>query len=145
LSGLIGTLEAAARTPGARPDVRALAQEIRAQLALSQGQLPQAKTLFDQIAPIRAWSIIGPFDNEARAGLLAVYPPEKDGYDPKAVYRGKEHDVAWRTLPAGHAPHGFVDLSAAIYPRQDVAVYAASVVTSAKAQPALFHLGASGA
>src|SRR5205823_214099 len=47
LSSLIGTLEAAARSPGARPDVRALAQEIRAQLAISQGQLPQAKTLFD--------------------------------------------------------------------------------------------------
>jgi Flp pilus assembly protein TadD len=145
LSSLIATLETAARAPGARQDVRALAQEIRAQLAISQGQLPQAKTLFDQVALIRAWSVIGPFDNEARAGLLAVYGPEKEGYDPKAVYRGKEHDVAWRTLPAGHAPHGFVDLSAAIYPRHDVAVYAATVLRAARAQAAVFHLGASGA
>jgi len=145
LSGLIGTVEAAARAPKARPDVRALSREIRAQLALSQGQVPQAKLLFDQIASLGAWSVIGPFDNEARAGLLAVYGPEKDGYDPKAVYRGKEHDVAWRTLPAGHAPYGFVDLSAAIYPQKDVAVYAATVLRSAKEQAAIFHFGASGA
>src|SRR5205814_5094555 len=101
--------------------------------------------LTDQIAPIRAWSIVGPFGRRAGAGLLAVYPPEKDGFDRKAVYRGKEHDVAWRALPAGHAPYGFVDLSSAVYPRSDVTVYAATVLHAAKAQPALFHLGASGA
>ncbi|TMA29017.1 MAG: DUF3857 domain-containing protein [Deltaproteobacteria bacterium] len=144
LAGLIGSLQAAARAPRARPDVRALAQEMRAQLAVSQGQLAQAKALFDEVAPIRVWSVVGPFDNEARAGLLAVYGPETDGYDPKALYRGKEHDVAWRTLPANHAPYGFVDLSAVIHPRQDVAVYAATVLRSAKAQPVVFHLGASG-
>jgi tetratricopeptide (TPR) repeat protein len=143
LSGLIATVEAAARSPKARPDVRSLAQEIRASLALSRAQLAQAAALFDQIAPVRAWSVIGPFDNEARAGLLAVYGPEKDGYDPKAVYRGKEHDTAWRTLPA-QAPYGFVDLSAVIYPRTDVAMYAATVLRSNRAQPAIFHLGTSG-
>ena len=144
LSGLVETLEAAAKSPKARPDVKALALEIRAQLALAQGQLPQAKAWFDKVAPVRSWSVIGPFENEGRAGLLAVYPPEKEGYDPKAVYKGKEHDVAWRTLPEGFAPWGFVDLSSAISPRQDVAIYAATVLRSLKAQPAVFHFGASG-
>src|SRR5438105_8143019 len=115
LSPLLETLQAAARSPRARADVRALAVEMRGELSLSLGQLPQAAALLDQVAPIRAWSIVGPFENEARAGLLTEYPPEKEGFDPKAVYRGKEHDVAWRALPPGHSPSGFVDLSSAVY------------------------------
>ena len=145
LAPLLATLDSAARSPKARPDVRALALEIRAGLALSQGQLPLAASDFEKLAPLHSWSVIGPFENEGRAGFLAAYPPEKDGFDPKAVYPGKEHDVSWRTLPAGHAPYGFVDLGAAVYPRTDVAVYAATVVRAAKAQPVVFHLGASGA
>ena len=145
LTSLLATLDEAARSPRARPDVRALALEIRAELALTAGQLPQAARDFEKLALIHSWSVIGPYENEGRAGLLAEFPPEKDGFDPKAVYPGKEHDVTWRTLPAGHAPYGFVDLGAAVYPRTDVAVYAATVVRAAKAQPALFHLGSSGA
>ena len=145
VSPLLATLQAAARSPRARADVRALAAEMRAELSLSLGQLPRASALLDEVAPVRAFSVIGPFENEGRAGLLAKYPPENDGYDPKAVYHGKEHDVAWRELPKGAAQYGFVDLSGAIYPRSDVAVYAATVLRAAKARPAIFHLGASGA
>jgi tetratricopeptide (TPR) repeat protein len=145
LSALVATLDRAAKSPKARPDVRALALEIRAELAVSMGQLPQATAFLERVAPLRAWSFIGPFDNEGRSGLLAEYPPEKEGYDPKAVYRGKEHDVTWRTLPALPSPHGFVDLAAAVYPRTDVAVYAATVIRSGKQQAAIFHIGASGA
>ena len=145
LAPLLGTLDEAVRSPRARPDVRAVAMEIRGELALSMGQLPKAAGEFERLAEIGNWSIVGPFDNEARAGLLTGYPPEKEGFDPKAVYHGKEHDVVWRALPAGHAPYGFVDLGAAVYPRTDVAVYAATVLKSLKAQPAIFHLGASGA
>src|SRR5207248_2988396 len=130
LGPLIIVLEGAARSPRARPDVKALAVEMRSGLALAQGQLPRAAAVLDEVAPIRDWKVIGPFENEGRAGLLAVYGPEKDGYDPKAVYRGKEHDVAWRALPQGHARFGFVDLSAAVYPRSEVAVYAATVLRS---------------
>jgi tetratricopeptide (TPR) repeat protein len=145
LGPLVIVLEGVARSPRARPDVKALALEMRSELALAQGQLPRAAAVLDEVAPLREWTMIGPFENDGRAGLLAVYGPEKDGYDPKAVYRGKEHDVTWRALPEGHARFGFVDLSAAVYPRSEVAVYAATVLRSPKAQSVLFHLGASGA
>lgn len=145
LAPLLGGLEAVARSPRARPDVRALADEMRGELSLSRAQLPQATAIFDGIAPVRAWAIVGPFENEGRAGLLAEYPPEKQGFDPKAVYKGKEHDVAWRKLPPEVARYGFVDLAGAVYPRTDVAVYAATVLRAAAAQAAVFHLGASGA
>jgi Flp pilus assembly protein TadD/transglutaminase-like putative cysteine protease len=145
LTPMDATLAKASSTQKARPDVRALATQIRGQLALAKGQLAQAQSLFDAIAPVRNWSVVGPFENEGRQGLTAAYQPETDGFDPKAVYKGKEHDVAWRALPDGDAPYGFVDLSAAVYPRQDIAVYAATVVRSPKTQAAIFHFGASGA
>ena len=144
-TALLLTLEKASNSPKARADVRALAAEMLGELAIGRGQLPRAAALFDGVAPIRSWSIIGPFENDGRSGLATAYPPEKDGFDPKAVYHGKEHDVAWRSLPARHPPYGFVDLAAAVYPRSDVAVYAATVLRSAAAQAVLFHLGASGA
>jgi len=145
LSPLVATLQQAARSPQSRADVRALADEIRGELSLSLGQLPQAAALFDQLAVVRAWSIAGPFDNEGRAGLLTAFPPEKEGYDPKAVVHGKEHDVSWRALPESVAAYGFVDLSAAVYPRSDVTVYAATVLRATNAQAVVFHLGSSGA
>ncbi len=77
VSPLLATLQAAARSPRARADVRALAAEMRAELSLSLGQLPRASALLDEVAPVRAFSVIGPFENEGRAGLLAKYPPEK--------------------------------------------------------------------
>jgi tetratricopeptide (TPR) repeat protein len=145
LGPMISTLTSATSASKARPDVKALATQIRAELSLARGQLPEAQALYGSLAPIREWSIIGPFENEGRAGLTAVYPPETEGFNPKAVYKGKEHDVAWRALPSGGVPYGFVDLSGALYPRQDIAIYGATVVRSPKAQPAIFHFGASGA
>ncbi|HYS07434.1 MAG TPA: DUF3857 domain-containing protein [Myxococcales bacterium] len=145
LGPMLGTLARVAKSPRSRPDVRALAFEMQAELAAARGELPASVALMDQVAPIRGWSIVGPFENEGRGGLLAAYAPEKEGYDPKAVYRGKEGDISWRALPVGHAPGGFVDLAGAVYPRGEVTVYAASVIRSGKPQAALFHLGASGA
>ncbi len=129
----------------ARADVRAAALELRAQLALAQGQLPQARSIIERAAPVRTWAVIGPFDNDGRRGLRAVYGPEKDGYDPAAKYPGKDHDVSWRTLPPQLFPLGYVDLSSAVWPAQDSAVYAATVVRSPRARTAVLHLGASGA
>jgi len=142
---LSATLEAAARDAKARADVRALALELRGQLAVSEGQLVQARALFDEIAPVRSWALIGPFENEGRAGLAAAYGPETDGYNPAKSYQGKEHDVVWRTLPEAESPFGFIDLSGAISPHQNVAVYAATLLRAARAQRVVLHLGTSGA
>jgi len=71
----------------ARADLRAAALELRAQLAVAQGQLPQAKSIVERAAPVRTWAVIGPFDNDGRRGLRTVYGPETDGYDPAANIR----------------------------------------------------------
>jgi tetratricopeptide (TPR) repeat protein/transglutaminase-like putative cysteine protease len=143
-AAIASVLDAAAASPTARADVRALALELRGQLALGSGQLAQARKLFDAVAPVRSWAVIGPFDNEGRVGFAAQFGPEKDGFDPKAVYPGKSHEVAWRTLP-DIAPYGYVDLSAAIQPHRDATAYAATALSSPRTQAAIFHLGAGGA
>ena len=130
---------------GARADVRAAALELRAQLAVAQGQLLQSRAIVDRAAPVRAWAVIGPFENDGRAGLRTVYPPETAGYDPSAKHPGKDHDVSWRALPQQAFPLGYVDLSSAVWPAQDSTVYAATVVRSTRARTAALHLGASGA
>src|SRR6266849_5471980 len=129
----------------ARADVRAAALELRAQLAVAQGQFPQARSIIERAAPVRTWAVIGPFDNDGRRGLRAVYGPETDGYDPGVKYPGKDHDVSWRTLPPQMFPLGYVDLSSAVWPAQDSAVYAATGLRSPRARTAVLHLGASGA
>jgi len=129
----------------ARAEVRAAALELRAQLAAAEGQLPRARSIIERAAPVRAWSVIGPFDNDGRTGLRAVYGPETDGYDPAAKYPGKDHVVSWRALPQQLFPLGYVDLSSAVWPAQDSTVYAATVLRSPRARTAIVHLGASGA
>jgi cellulose synthase operon protein C len=129
----------------ARADVRAAALELRAQLAVARGQLAQARAIVDRAAPVRTWAVIGPFENDGRTGLRAVYGPEKDGYHRAATYPGKGHEVSWRSLAPQLFPLGYVDLSAAIWPAHDSTVYAATAIRSPGARTAVLHLGASGA
>ncbi len=143
LSALARLLDTVAASPKARAELKALALELRTQVAVAQGQLPQSRALADRIAPLRSWAIIGPFENDGRAGLAKVYPPERDGFDPAAVYPGKEHEVRWRAPPELGAL-GFIDLSSAVHPLQNVTVYAASTVRSDAARVVFLHLGASG-
>ena len=100
LAPLARTFDRVAADRRARSDLRAAAVLLRAQIAIAQGQLPQARVTVDRIAPVRTWAVIGPFQNEGRGGLRAVYGPEKDGYAAEARYAGKDHEVGWRTLPS---------------------------------------------
>src|SRR5207248_9541978 len=98
-----------------------------------------------RLAPIRAFSVIGAFDNGGRAGYSTAYGPEADGFVASKRYPGKEHEVGWRELSPNTVPLGFVGLSRAISPDQNVAVYAATVLHSDRDRAVVFHLGASGA
>lgn len=144
LPRLAAALEKVVAARRARADVRALAQHLLAQVRVAQGQVVQGRALADQLAVVRAWAVIGPFDNDGRRGFAAAFPPEREGVRFGARYEGKEHEVAWRALP-DVAPLGVVDLGSAIAPRQEVVVYAATLLPSERARGAVLHLGASGA
>ena len=103
LAPMIATLERASKSPRARPDVQALALEMRGELAAARGQLPASVALADQVAPIRAWSIVGPFENEGRGGLLTA----REGLLTRGLVSGPKHDVTG-ALPQGLAPRGVV-------------------------------------
>ncbi|MFL5388275.1 MAG: DUF3857 domain-containing protein [Myxococcales bacterium] len=145
LTVLAKAFDAAAAAPRALPETRATALELRAEIAVAQGQLAEAQQITDKAAPIRAFSVIGPFENEGRAGFSTAYGPESDGYVATKRYPGKEHEVGWRELAPSTFPLGFVSLSRAISPDQNVAVYAATVIRSDRPRAVVFHLGASGA
>ena len=89
LAPLTRTFDRVAADRRARSDLRAAAVLLRAQIAIAQGQLPLARVTVDRIAPVRTWAVIGPFQNEGRGGLRAVYGPEKDGYAAEARYAGR--------------------------------------------------------
>ena len=145
IAALARVFDRVASDASARSDVRAAAIELRAQIAVSQGQLAQAPSIIDRAAPVRSWAVIGPFENDGRAGLRTVYGPEKDGYRADARYAGKEHEVLWRTLPPQLFPLGYVELTSALWPSHESTFYAATVVRSPAARTAMLHFGASGA
>jgi cellulose synthase operon protein C len=142
---LASAFDAVAAAPRARAETRATALELRAQIAVAQGQLPEAQRITDKAAPVRAFSVIGPFENEGRAGFSTAYGPEIDGFVAGKRYPGKEHEVGWRELSPNTFPLGFVTLSRALSPDQNVTMYAATVIHSDRARAVVFHLGASGA
>src|SRR6478736_7338779 len=65
---MAATLESASQSAKARPDVRAYAIQLLGQVRMAQGQVAQARQLADQLAFVRAWAILGPFDNDGRRG-----------------------------------------------------------------------------
>ncbi|MBS2022508.1 MAG: DUF3857 domain-containing protein [Deltaproteobacteria bacterium] len=138
------TLEGVLRTKGARADVRAMAQFLLAQAQTMSGDLTRAHATADALGFVRAFSIVGPFDNDGRRGHEAEFAPETEGLVFGKEYAGKEHAVSWRVLP-DLWPLGLVDLTSAISPRLDVTVYAATILPSDKARAVVLHLGTSGA
>ncbi len=145
LQPLAAIFDAASGAREARQDVRALAHHLRAQLWIAQGEPARARAEIDQLAPIRAWAVIGPFDNDGRSGLDAVCcPPSRARSIPRRGCAARS-----TTSPGARCPTwrrwDTVDLDGAIWPRQDATVYAATVLPARRAQGAVLHVGASGA
>src|SRR3954470_7575248 len=57
LGVISATLDSVIKAPRARPDTRATALELRSQIAVAQGQLPEAQRLALEAAPIRSFSV----------------------------------------------------------------------------------------
>ncbi len=133
---------------------RALSVPVRQYTAqlLARGRLragdPAASTrAIDQLGYIRTWRVVGPFDNEGKAGFARVEDPERlrmEVMDPDARFEGRERPVAWRDYPdVGH--FGYVSFDAVMRPDTNVCGYAETWVTSQRAQPLSLFLGGGGA
>ena len=87
---------------------------------------------------VKAWHLIGPFDNADRAGYDKAYPPETEPFDPEKTYPGKHGEVRWqpvrldgRAFDAGHHDRK----------EDDVVAYAYSEITSSMDGEAKAHFG----
>ncbi|HEY8946252.1 MAG TPA: DUF3857 domain-containing protein, partial [Polyangiaceae bacterium] len=78
------------------------------------------------------WFVVGPFDNEGKAGLAATHGPEAEFGEPFSAakpYTGKERPVRWRAVPdAFH--YGYLDLGALLRPETKICAIAATVVAT---------------
>lgn len=129
------------------PATRAYARAMLATLRLRSGEHDAARRAFDELGFVRDWRVIGPFDNEGKAGFDRLYPPEVRRMEPldmDARYPGRERPVGWRVYP-DVSVSGSVSFDAVFRPNENVCAYAETFVESDRPQPLTVWVGAGGA
>jgi hypothetical protein len=138
-------VEQAAAGANTRPDVRARAIYLRSLMLDRQGKRPEADKLRAGLGLLTRFQVVGPFDNEGRAGHAQKLGPELErGFDPKVSYEGKERQVSWRVLPEISVT-GAVPLDTVMRPDSQVTAYATVAVRADKPGLAAVRVGSSGA
>lgn len=142
-------LRAAEADASLPPPLRAYAGTLVAYARLRRGDFSGSKARLSRLGYVDRWLVVGPFDNESKAGLNEPFAPEADGVpDASKSYTGKERSVAWRKA-ADVFPYGYVDVGALLRPETKICAYAASVVRDAKdrktARQVSLFVGAAGA
>ncbi|MFO0609873.1 MAG: DUF3857 domain-containing protein [Polyangiales bacterium] len=146
-AALLERVHAVAAAPVMPAPRRALALHVESELRRDLGQTSAADAIAHRLGFITSWWVVGPFDNEGRAGLARAFGPEEDpvgALDAARAFEGRERPARWRRMPAV-AVGGYVPLDAAVRPSVNVCAYAATAVRSAAAGPAVLWLGATGA
>ncbi|MEZ4222083.1 MAG: DUF3857 domain-containing protein [Polyangiaceae bacterium] len=131
-------LRAAAANPRLDPPARAYAQLLSAYARLRRGDLGKAREQVRSLGFVTRWMLVGPFDNEGKAGLAAEAGPESELGTPIVLgraYSGKERPVRWRAVPDAF-PFGFVDLGALLRPERKVCGILRTTVAPAAGSPA---------
>jgi cellulose synthase operon protein C len=130
------------------PARRAYVGALLAQEDIRSGDLDASRKRVESLGYVTNWRVVGPFDNEGKAGFDTPRGPEnarEAPVDPDAVWRGKERAVRWRTYPALSYWLGYVDFDAIFRPDTQVCAYAETFVVSERAQPLTLWLGSGGA
>lgn len=127
--------------------LRIYAAGLRAQLLIREAGADEAAAAFRHLGFITQFRVIGPFDNEGKAGFDRPMPPELARGEPldlSAIYPGKERPVTWRDYP-DVARWGYVNLGAVLRPNTNTCAYAETFLHSDRAQPLTIWVGAGGA
>ncbi|HEX4628331.1 MAG TPA: hypothetical protein VH137_06020, partial [Gemmatimonadales bacterium] len=137
----------------ATPPLRAYASLLEAYARRRRGDLDGARARIARLGYVGNWVIVGPFDNDGRAGLDAAYDPEKEQELPLNItrdYDGKSHrPVRWRLLPPAASPYAWVDFGSFVRPEEQACVYASTFVRDARvkehtSRPVTVWAGAAG-
>ncbi len=129
------TLREFATDPAVDAPSRAYASLLSAYARRRRGDLEGSKRQVRALGFVNQWLVLGPFDNEGKAGLNRPFAPESELAAPIALdrtYEGKERAVRWRTVPDVF-PYGWVDLGALLRPREKICGYATTFVRRAGA------------
>ena len=132
------------------PAQRVYASLLEAYARRRRGDLEGARTRIKTLGFVNQWLVVGPFDNEGRAGLARVFEPESSltvRFDPHRAFQGKERPVRWRAVPDSY-PFAWVDLGDLLRPKDKVCGYATTFVRDRKAKgprQASVWIGVSGA
>jgi cellulose synthase operon protein C len=117
--------------------IRAYASLLEAYARRRRGDLDGARARIARLGYVGRWMIVGPFDNDGKAGFDTTYDPEKEQELPINLtrdYSGKDHKPArWRMLPAA-SPYGWVDFGAFLRPAEQSCVLATTFVRDARAK-----------
>lgn len=128
-------------------DRRVLIETMLAQARLRLGDPNAVTKRFEELGYVTRFRVIGPFDNEGKAGFDKPTPVEDkrmEAPDLQAQYPGRERQVAWRDLPEV-TRSGFVPFGALMRPIENVCGLAETFVKSERARPLTLWVGAGGA
>ncbi|MEO8797816.1 MAG: DUF3857 domain-containing protein [Polyangiaceae bacterium] len=135
----------------ATPAARAYAGLLEAYARRRRGDLEGSKARVARLGFISQWMIVGPFDNEGKAGFPRAFGPETETTAPDVsrAYEGKERAVKWRAAPSVF-PFGWLDFSALVRPRESTCSYALTFAHDEKmkkgeARPISIWAGSAGA
>lgn len=144
-------LRSATRDQKLSPPVRAYAGMLAAYARMRRGDLAAARAQIHALGFVDRWLVVGPFDNEGKAGLDTDFGPELD-FDkaivPGRAYTGKERPVRWRAAPDSFHL-GWLDTGALLRPTEKSCAYATTFVSAAQGtrapRPITVWAGTSGA
>ncbi|MBN2192748.1 MAG: DUF3857 domain-containing protein [Polyangiaceae bacterium] len=144
------TLRAASSDPRLGAAERVYAATLSAYGRLRRGDPGATRREIARLGFVDQWLVVGPFDNEGKAGFDADQGPEGEiasAIVPGRAYGGKERAVRWRAVPAGAFPFGWLDSGALVRPTQRICVVAKTFVlgTGTRPRPVNAWVGASGA
>jgi tetratricopeptide (TPR) repeat protein len=120
----------AAANPKLTSGGRVYAGVLSALARVRRGDLRTARDRIASLGYVDRWVVIGPFDNEGKAGLDQAYPPELEFAKPIVpgeAESGKERPVRWRVVPR-EFPHGFMNFASLMRPEQNICAYATTFV-----------------
>lgn len=127
---------------------RAYAKALSGYARLRRGDTAAAGRIFRELGFVDDWMVVGPFDNEGKAGFDEIFAPEDEAgraLVPGRAYTGKERPVRYRALPTV-SPYGWVNLGNSLRPSSRVCAFlSTSVEGRAKPEVLSLWLGASGA
>ncbi|MCA9532775.1 MAG: DUF3857 domain-containing protein [Myxococcales bacterium] len=140
-------LESLARDRSLSPARRAYASYLVARGQVRLGRVEASERTIRETGFVTDWQVVGPFDNEGRAGFNTEQPPEAERmapFDPNARYRGREREVGWRAYP-NVSELGYVNFDAVFRPYENTCGFAATTVHADRARAISLNFGAGGA